>query len=154
MVSDAVAIVTGGSRGIGRELVRGLALRGYAVVVAYLDEADAAHAAQGSALTVRADVTDELDVERLFGETKLVFRDIDVVVHAAADGADIVVGHAARELRHGGVVVNVSGAHTSTPALAVELHARGITLCEVVPLGPHHAVAAVLAFLDRRRPGG
>jgi 3-oxoacyl-[acyl-carrier protein] reductase len=76
---DAVAIVTG-SRGTGREIARQLASRGYAVVVVYLrdrGEADAAVeeilAANGTALAVRADVTDELDVERVFDETRTAF---------------------------------------------------------------------------------
>ena len=85
-----VAIVTGGSRGLGRDVTRTLAGRGYAVVV-YYDRnqwaADAAVeeilAANGSALTARGDVADELDVERLFAETIKAFGGVDVVVHAA-----------------------------------------------------------------------
>ena len=69
---DAVAIVTGGSCGPGREVARALARRGYAVVVVYLrDQAEAEAAvdeilaADGTAVAVRADVTDELDVHLL-----------------------------------------------------------------------------------------
>jgi hypothetical protein len=40
--TDRVAIVTGGSRGVGRELVRKLASRGYAVVVGYIRDLGAA----------------------------------------------------------------------------------------------------------------
>ena len=67
--------------------------RDFAVVLVYLRdpaEADAAvaeiMAAGGTAVAVRADVTDELDVERLFDETAAVFGDVDVVVHGAACG--------------------------------------------------------------------
>jgi NAD(P)-dependent dehydrogenase (short-subunit alcohol dehydrogenase family) len=87
---DRVAIVTGGSRGIGREVARTLAGRGYAVVVNYAGNqarADAVVeellAANGTALAVRGDVADELDVERLFTETTEAFGGVDVVVHAA-----------------------------------------------------------------------
>jgi NAD(P)-dependent dehydrogenase (short-subunit alcohol dehydrogenase family) len=83
----AVAIVTGGSRGAGREIARTLASRGYAVVVVYLRDQGAAEAAveeilaaDGTALAVRADLTDELDVERLFAETVAAFGRVDVVV--------------------------------------------------------------------------
>jgi 3-oxoacyl-[acyl-carrier protein] reductase len=86
-----VAIVTGGSRGIGRVVVGLLARRGYAVVVAYLHDRRAAEAtveevlAGGApALAVRADVADDLDVERLFAETIEGFGGVDVVVHAVA----------------------------------------------------------------------
>jgi NAD(P)-dependent dehydrogenase (short-subunit alcohol dehydrogenase family) len=129
----AVAIVTGGSRGPGREVARKLASQGYAVVVVYLrdqGEAEAAVeeilAAHGTALAVRADVTDELDVERLFSETKAAFGGVDVVVHAATVAGSVVDRQAAGQLRPGGMVVG------------------------------DHEVADLLAFLDRwqRRPGG
>jgi 3-oxoacyl-[acyl-carrier protein] reductase len=95
MSTDAVAIVTGGSFGVGREIAHHLASRGYAVVVVYLRnqaEAEAAVeeilAANGTALAIRADVTDELDVERLFDEAKAAFGGVDVVVRVSgADGA-------------------------------------------------------------------
>ena len=71
-----VAIVTGGSRGVGCEIARNLAGRGYAVVIGYARDQSAAEAvideilaAHGTALAVRANVADELDVERMFDET-------------------------------------------------------------------------------------
>ena len=64
-----VAIVTGGSRGIGRAAIRLLAARGYAVVVNYLHDQRAAEsiveailADKGAAVAVRADVDDEMTV--------------------------------------------------------------------------------------------
>jgi 3-oxoacyl-[acyl-carrier protein] reductase len=84
-----VAIVTGGSRGVGRATIHRLATRGYAVVVDYLHDQRAAESAveeilagHGAAMAVRADVADGLDVERLFAETIESFGGIDVVVHA------------------------------------------------------------------------
>ena len=84
----AVAIVTGGSGGTARDVARSLAARGYAVVVVYMRDRSEAEAtvdeilaANGTALAVRADVTDELDVERLFEETTAAFGRVDVVVH-------------------------------------------------------------------------
>jgi len=85
-----VAIVTGGSRGVGRATIRRLAARGYAVVVNYLHDQRAAEstveailAGNSAAVAVRADVADGLDVERLFAETIAAFGGIDAVVHAA-----------------------------------------------------------------------
>ena len=86
--SGRVAIVTGGSRGVGRATVRALAARGYAVVVNHLHDQPGAEslveevlASNGAAVAVRADVADELDVERLFGETDAAFNAVDAVVH-------------------------------------------------------------------------
>jgi 3-oxoacyl-[acyl-carrier protein] reductase len=119
-----VAIVTGGSCGAGREIARELASRGYAVVVVYLRdqrEAEAAVgeilAANGTALAIRAEMTDELDVERLFDETKAAFGGVDVVVHTALRGSAVVNTQAARHLRHGGTIVNVSSCEALASAL-------------------------------------
>ena len=85
-----VAIVTGGSRGVGRAAIHRLAAGGYAVVVNYLHDQRAAEstveailANNGNAVAVRADIADDLDVKRLFAETIAAFGGIDVVVHAA-----------------------------------------------------------------------
>jgi 3-oxoacyl-[acyl-carrier protein] reductase len=164
--ADPVAVVTGGSCGAGRELARRLASRGYAVVVVYLrdqGEADAAVeeilAADGTALPVRADVTDELDVERLFDETTAAYGGVDVVVHTAVRGTSVVNRHAARRLRHGGAIVNVSSSDALAPVLVDELRARDITVNGLAPglepPGAEHDIADLVAVLDRwrRRPG-
>jgi 3-oxoacyl-[acyl-carrier protein] reductase len=84
-----VAVVTGGSRGIGRESARRLASDGFAVVVSSRNhgEADTAvkeiTAAGGTALAVRADVADEDAVAALFDTTETTYGGVDVVVHAA-----------------------------------------------------------------------
>ena len=87
-----VAIVTGGSRGSGVKSPRALAGRGYAVVVFYARNRRAAEAAvdqvlaaNGAAFSIRGDVEDELDVERLFTEAIAAFGEIDVVVHAVGE---------------------------------------------------------------------
>ncbi|HEY2600689.1 MAG TPA: SDR family oxidoreductase [Thermoleophilaceae bacterium] len=133
-----VAIVTGGSRNMGRAVARTLAMGGYAVVIGYLNNQPAADAAideilaaNGTAVAVRADVADERDVERLFEETIDAFGGVDVVVHAAARmilgtvagydlqtfdalhrvnarGTFVVNQQASLQLRDGGAIVNFS----------------------------------------------
>jgi 3-oxoacyl-[acyl-carrier protein] reductase len=160
--NDAVAIVTGGARGAGREIARRLASRGYAVVVVYLRDQDAAEAAvdeilaaDGAALAVRADVTDELDVERLFEETKAAFGGVDVVVHAVMRGAAVVNRQAVRQLRLGGAIVSLSSCDAISPGLAHALRARDITVNGVAPglecPGAGHDVVDLVALLDRWR---
>ena len=130
--------MTGGSRGVGRATVRALAARGYAVVVNHLHDQPGAEslveevlASNGAAVAVRADVADELDVERLFGETDAAFNAVDAVVHTVRARvvptplAEVDLGvvdalcrintravlivnrEAARWLRNGGSIVNV-----------------------------------------------
>ncbi|MER5643144.1 SDR family oxidoreductase [Streptosporangium sp. NPDC002524] len=85
-----VAVVTGGSRGIGRQVVERLASEGYAVVVNYASNdaegqaaAKEASAAGGRGLAVRADVSDPAAVSALFDTAEETFGGVDVVVNAA-----------------------------------------------------------------------
>ena len=154
-----VAVVTGGSRGVGGATVRRLAAVGYAVVVDYLHDQRAAEstveeilANNGNAVAVRADIADDLDVQRLFAETIAAFGGIDAVVHAAGSRTNrratfVVNREAARHLRDGGAIVNLSSsaggsslrthglyaatkasADALTRALALELRERNITV--------------------------
>ena len=112
-------------------------------------------AANGAALAVRADVTDELDVERLFTETAAAFGAVDVIVHTAMRATSVVGQQAARQLSHGGAIVNVSSSEGITSVLADELRARDITVNGLAPglepPGPDHDIAELLALLDRWR---
>ncbi|MCH5671069.1 SDR family oxidoreductase [Streptomyces gilvus] len=133
-----VAIVTGGSRGIGRQAAERLAADGYAVVVGYAGNKEAAdeavraiEAAGGTAQAARADVADEHEVAALFDLAETTYGGVDAVVHAAgrmplspvADldlteldalyrtnirGTFVVDQQAARRLRPGGALVNFS----------------------------------------------
>jgi 3-oxoacyl-[acyl-carrier protein] reductase len=136
--TQRVAIVTGGSRGIGQAVAERLAANGLAVAIAYAsngDEADATvqriTAAGGRAIAVQADIADEHAVEALFDRTEQEFGGVDVVVNAAgvmslaplADfdlavldrmhrtnirGTFVVDQQAARRVRSGGAIINFS----------------------------------------------
>ncbi|MET8597500.1 SDR family oxidoreductase [Streptomyces althioticus] len=135
---ERVAVVTGGSRGIGRAVSLQLARDGLAVVVNYTrDTASAEETVKaitsdgGWAIAVRADVADEHAVAALFDRAEQEFGGVDVVVNAAgrlvlspvADldlaaldamhrtnirGAFVVAQQAARRLRPGGSFLSVS----------------------------------------------
>ena len=87
------AIVTGGSRGIGRGICLGLAAQNWAVVVNYRGNAAAAQEAAslveqtgGQALIVQADIGAAEDRERLVAETLTRFGRIDLLVNNAGMG--------------------------------------------------------------------
>ncbi len=85
-----VALVTGGSGGIGRVVSLRLAKDGFIVVLNYAGNAEKAEqvaneikSADGQTLIIQADVSNEADVERMFKQIVDTFGRIDVVVHTA-----------------------------------------------------------------------
>jgi len=95
-----IAVVTGGSSGIGRAIALALAAEGADVVVNYArsetrarEVAEQITRAGGRAVAVGADVSRRADVDRLVARTLEVFGAIHVWVNNA--GADILTGEAA-----------------------------------------------------------
>jgi len=88
-----VAVVTGGSRGIGRAVATELARRGADVAFNYFRHSDAAalavgdiEKAGGRVLALRADVRRKEQVERFFAKVQETFGGVDVLVCNAASG--------------------------------------------------------------------
>jgi 3-oxoacyl-[acyl-carrier protein] reductase len=133
-----VAVVTGGSRGIGRAVAERLAADGAAVVLSYRDRAAEADgvvarivAAGGRALALRADLASVPDVRSLFAAALDRFGRLDILVNNAgvaiyrpvaeateeefeasfavnARGTFFALQEAARRIADGGRIVNIS----------------------------------------------
>ena len=86
-LSGKTVLVTGGSRGIGAGIVRGLASAGARVIVHYAGRKDAAEALAtevgGGAFTLQADVGSTEDCARLWDEAVARSGGIDVLVNNA-----------------------------------------------------------------------
>ncbi|MFF4984142.1 SDR family oxidoreductase [Streptomyces sp. NPDC001046] len=179
-----VALVTGGSGGIGKAVVERLVTDGFAVAVHYAGnkgKADAivedVTASGGRAIAVAGDVADEHAMEAAFDAVERALGGIDVVVNTAGimvlapiaelnlddldrmhrtniRGTFVVAQQAARRVRRGGAIINVStsvtrtqlpayGAYVASKAavqsisliLARELRGKDITVNTVAP-GP------------------
>ncbi|MFF4715300.1 SDR family oxidoreductase [Streptomyces eurythermus] len=159
-----VAIVTGGSRGIGRAVAERLAREGLTVAVNYAsdsasarDTVEAITAAGGRAIALRADVADEHAVTAVFDRVRDEFGGVDVVVHCAgrlalspiADldldvldsvlrtnlrGTFVVARQAARRLRAGGSFVAFSTSVVATRFPGYGAYAAGKGGVEAITL--------------------
>ncbi len=83
-------LITGGSRGIGEATALLASKEGYAVIVNYHKNKEAADRVVsqiknegGSAVAIQADITKEHDVKNLFNETKRMFGNLDVLINNA-----------------------------------------------------------------------
>ncbi len=97
-LNQRIAVVTGGSRGIGRGIALELARRGATVIVNYHSSADAANqvveqitAAGGTALAVQADVSQEQDANRLIKTAIDSYGKIDILINNAGTTRDNVI---------------------------------------------------------------
>lgn len=84
---NSTALVTGGSSGIGFAIAKTLADAGARVAITGRDERKLAKAAQSlKALPVRADVTNEADIQRTYREVLQDFGHLDILVNNAGSG--------------------------------------------------------------------
>jgi 3-oxoacyl-[acyl-carrier protein] reductase len=136
--TSKVAIVTGGSRGIGAAIAERLAADGFTVVVNYAGRAADAEAlvakieaTGGKAISAQADVSDAAQVARLFDAAQAAFGGVDVLVNNAGimklapiaesddamfdsqiainlKGSFNMMREGTRRLREGGRIINLS----------------------------------------------
>jgi 3-oxoacyl-[acyl-carrier protein] reductase len=97
-LKDRVAVVTGGSRGIGRAIALELAVRGAAVVVNYHKSPEAADEvvkqivnAGGKAAAFQADVSDFKQAEALIKFALDAFGDLSILVNNAGITKDTLI---------------------------------------------------------------
>ena len=125
-----VAIVTGGSKGIGLAIAQALLQRGAQVAISARSDADLKHAAQvlgagDRVLAVRADVREPQDAERLVGETARRFGGVDVLVNNAGIGTFANVADMRVDAWRQTIETNLSGVFYCTRAALPEMKRRG-----------------------------
>ncbi|MGP3917508.1 SDR family oxidoreductase [Nonomuraea sp. 10N515B] len=123
----AAAVVTGGSRGIGRAVVERLAGDGATVVFSYVADERAARQVEevcgGRATAVRADAADPDQVERLFATADQVFAGqaagpLSVLVNNAGVIDHTPIEELTQEVFERVMAVNVRGAFFAVQAAA------------------------------------
>lgn len=104
MTKRPVAIVTGASRGIGKQIAIEMAKEGYDIVVNYHSDKRGAEevckTAQiygARAIAVHADIGKYSDIEAMFGEIDKEFEQIDVLVNNAGISSEVYFLDASEE---------------------------------------------------------
>src|SRR5678816_2680230 len=97
-LTDKIAIVTGGSRGIGRGIALELAKRGATVVINYNSSADAANevveqikAGGGQSMAFQADVSTEDGANNLIKAANDTYGKLDILVNNAGTTRDNLI---------------------------------------------------------------
>lgn len=164
MAHEKVALVTGGSRGIGRAIAERLGADGISVVVNYHSDAAAAEqvvakieSGGGHALAVRADVTDPRQLRGLFDAAEESFGGLDILVNNVgvsrftpiAETTDeaydlhfdtntrptfVALREAANRLRDGGRIVVVSTGITLSHRPTSGVYAASKAACNALTL--------------------
>ncbi len=124
-LKDQVALVTGGSRGIGRAIVIALAEQGCSVVINYTSSQEAAQAlvqsivqGGGKAIAVRADVSKAEQVESLVKETITQWGRIDILVNNAGITRDTLSLRMKLEDWQAVIDLNLTGVFLCTQAVS------------------------------------
>ena len=130
-LNGRVALVTGGSRGIGAAIALALANSGAAVAVNYRERAADAEAvagkiktAGGRAMTVRADVSQGADVTRMVAEIAAALGPIDILVNNAGIAIIRDLDHLTEEDFDRTILVNLKSAFLCTQAVVPSMRAR------------------------------
>jgi len=137
-LNGKVAVVTGGSRGIGRAVAERLSREGAAVALGYLgrkdkalETTDAIARCGGKAIAIQVDVASVAQIARLFEQSMAHFGKIDILVNSAGiritkkivditeqdynrlfdvnlKGTLFACQQAARHMEKGGRIINIS----------------------------------------------
>lgn len=133
-LEDKVAIVTGGSRGLGRAISSALAAEGAKIAVNYRESAEAADALVAEitrthgaeALPVKADVAEEADVEAMFRLVETKLGRVDVLVNNAGVWPTAYVKDMTLDAWNHALAVNLTGPMLASRAAVRRWLATGV----------------------------
>jgi len=122
-LTGKVALVTGGSRGIGRAIALGLAEQGARVAVNYVSNAAAADevvqaiGARGhEAMAIQGDVSKADDAKRIVDESIAKYGSLHILVNNAGQTADDLLLRMSEDAWDTVMAVNLRGAYLCTKA--------------------------------------
>lgn len=131
-LKDKVALVTGGSRGIGAAIAKKLAADGANVVITYSKGADAAASVvktiEGTgrkALAIQADAADAAAVKNAIDKAASTFGRLDILVNNAGTGYPKPFEEATLEELDSVLAINIRGVFVATQAALKHMKSGG-----------------------------
>jgi 3-oxoacyl-[acyl-carrier protein] reductase len=183
-LKNKVAVVTGASKGIGASIAKYFAAEGAKVVVNYASSKEGADSVVkeitdngGIAIAVQADVSKEVDVNRLFEETKKAFGTLDILVNNAVYQQYLPIEQASVELFHqhfnvnvlgpiltiqaslklfsdkGGNIINISSGASKTPMAGVSLYSSTKAALDAITISLSKELGAKNVRINSILPG-
>src|ERR1700722_4950327 len=131
-LAKKVALVTGGSRGIGAAIAKRLAADGASVVITYAKDASAASAVVkaiesggGSAVAIQADAADATAVKDAVEKAAAIFGRLDVLVNNAGTAIPKPFAETTLEEIDRVININIRGVYAATHAALKHMKSGG-----------------------------
>ena len=128
MLNGKTALITGGGRGIGREIALTFARHGARIAVAArtAEQVEQVAAELGdNAIALVCDVSDPERVKRMFGEMRERLGDADILVNNAGIAESATIVNTTDELWHKHLSINLSGTFYCTRAALPAMLKKG-----------------------------
>src|SRR5213592_2616328 len=152
-LTEKIALVTGGSRGIGAAIAKRLAADGASVAVSYSKGADAASSVVkeierggGKAIAIRADAADAEAVKAAVEKTVATFGRLDVLVNNAGTAIPKPFEEATLDEMDRVIDINVRGALVATQAALKHMKPGGRIIMIGSSVGERVLVPGLVAY--------
>jgi 3-oxoacyl-[acyl-carrier protein] reductase len=152
-LAGKVALVTGGSRGIGAGIAKRLAADGASIALTYTKAADAAASvvkdiekAGGKALAIQADAADDVAAKNAVEQTVAAFGRLDILVNNAGTAIPKPFEEATREELDHVIDLNLRGVFFATQAALKHLKEGGRIIMIGSSVGERNMTPGLAAY--------